>query len=139
MEGDTHNLQQQYNSLNAKIERLEERYIEEEITAELYHKFSSKYKEEKREIEKKLLDATKQVSNLEECVEMTMGFASEMATRWHSADYSTKQDIQFLLFPQGISYDKKSDRCRTSRINIPLAYLAYFKQVILNDKRGIPD
>ena len=132
-------LQKQYNELNKRIERLEERFVEEEIRADLYNKFSAKYELEKQEMERNLSQASKKVSNLGECVETALEFAAEMPVKWHSADYVTKQNVQFLLFPEGIFYDKKTDRCRTSRINILFLYLAHFKQIALNDKRGIPE
>gem|GEM_PF-5942115 len=49
-----------------------------------------------------------------------------------------KNPTLFLVFPEGISYDKKMDECRTSRINISFSYPAYIKQLI-NNKRGIPE
>ena len=36
---------------------------------------------------------------------------------WDSADYSQKQQLQNLIFPDGIYYSKKKDMCRTARVN----------------------
>ncbi|QIH33437.1 hypothetical protein [Sphingobacterium sp. DR205] len=50
-----------------------------------------------------------------------------------SFDYSlslknnAKSCIQFLLFPKGLSYNKKTDECRTTRINLLFLYLSYFQ------------
>src|SRR5690606_16481715 len=66
-------------------------------------------------------------------------FALELHLKWVSADYNTKQRIQFLLFPQGLSYCKKTDECRTTRINSVFLYISYFQQIISNKKRGIPE
>ncbi len=41
--------------------------------------------------------------------------------------YIAKQRIRFLLFPEGITYNKKTDECRTPRINSVFAYVAYFQ------------
>lgn len=131
-------LQKQYAEIIQKIERLDERYIEEEINGELYMKFSKKYKAEKREFEGNLLKASQKVSNLEECINLTTEFATKMPSRWLSADYLTKQRIRFLVFPDGICYNRKADGCRTKRINLLFAYIAHLKQVICNEKRGIP-
>jgi hypothetical protein len=68
-------LQTQYTEINKKIERLEERFIEEEINPDLYSKYAEKYRIERKEIEANLLKASKQVSNLEECVDIAIGFA----------------------------------------------------------------
>lgn len=119
--------------------RLEERYIEEEISGELYHKYRDKYNEEKAEIEKNLLRLSKQVSNLDESVGFAIKIALQLPLKWVSADYNTKKRIQFLLFPKGISYSKKTDECRTPRINKFFLYIAYFQQVTSNKKRGIPE
>ena len=132
-------LQTQYKEINKKIERLEERFIEEEIKPDLYSKYAEKYRSEKKEIEAHLLKASQQVSNLEECVDMAIGFATKLPFKWLSADYFTKQQIQFLIFPEGMSYDKQTDRCRTKRVNTVFAYIAYLKQLFSQEKSGIPE
>jgi site-specific DNA recombinase len=106
---------------------------------DLYRKYNQKYKAEQKQIEEKLLRAGKKVSNLDKCVELAMDFAANLRQNWLFADYLTKQKIQLLLFPEGISYNKKTDTCRTFRINSVFAYIAHFKQVITNKKRGIPE
>lgn len=133
------NLQERYKELNKKIERLEERFIEEEIDGKLYGKYCEKYGTEKSEIEGELLKASKKVSNLDECINLAVDFASNMRKNWVLGDYLTKQHIQTLLFPDGIFYSKKTDGCRTTRINSVFAYIAHFKQLITKQKRGIPE
>ncbi|MGJ1413105.1 recombinase family protein [Sphingobacterium multivorum] len=136
---DYRNLQDQHTEILKKINRLEERYVEEEIGGDLYRKYRKKYDGEKAEIEENLMKLSRQVSNLDENVGFAMQFALELPLKWVSADYNTKKRIQFLLFPQGISYSKKTDECRTPRINLIFSYLAYFQQLITNKKRGIPE
>lgn len=133
------NLQHQHTELLKKIDRLEERYVEEEISSELYNKYRDKYNVEKTEIESTLLKLSKQVSNLDETVGFAIKIAFELPLKWVSADYNTKKRIQFMLFPEGISYSKKTDECRTPRINMFFAYIAYIQQIISNKKRGIPE
>ena len=118
---------------------MEERFIEEEITAELYNKYTEKYKEEVSDIDTELAKASRQVSNLEQCVSLAVDFAVNMPQKWLSADYGTKQRIQNMLFPSGIFYNKETDRCRTERVNLLFLYLAHFKQVALKKKRDIVD
>ena len=118
-----------------KINRLEERFIEEEINADLYKKFSEKYVLEKREVEEHLLKASKQVSNLEECVDMTIDFTAKMPFKWQSANYYTKQQIQFLVFPEGIRYNRKTDQCRTTSVNAVFAYIAYVMHELTQQKK----
>lgn len=138
-EDDQQRLQKEYGELMKKINRLEERYIEEEINADLYNKFAEKYNAEKKELEDNLMKASKQVSNLDECVDLAVDFVPKLRSRWVLGDYSTKQKIQYLLFPEGISYSKKIDGCRTKRINWLFAYIAHLQQVMLQKRRGIPE
>lgn len=126
-QGDYQYLQDQHSAIVKKINRLEERYIEEEIGGDLYHKYRDRYTVEKKEIEEKLMVLSRQVSNLDESIGFAIKFALELPLKWVSADYNTKQCIQFLLFPRGISYAKKTDECRTPRINSVFLYIAYFQ------------
>ena len=132
-------LQKQFKELTEKINRLEERFIEEEVSADLYHKYLEKYTVEKKGLETSLLKASSQVSNLEECVDLAIAFASKMPFKWLSADYLAKQQIQFLVFPDGIRYNKKTDGCRTSRINVVFGYIARLMQDLTQQKSGIPE
>lgn len=125
-EDDNKLLRQQYAEIVKKIERLEERFVNEEIKGDLYSKFSEKFRLEKSEIEKNLLKSSEKVSNLEECVDLAVDFAMKMPLGWLSADYYTQQRIQYLLFPEGMRYDKETGKCRTFRINKLFVYVAYF-------------
>jgi site-specific DNA recombinase len=132
-------LTNQYKELKKKIDRLEERYIEEEINSDLYQKFSVKLKAEKDELERKILNASKKSSNLGDCIDISLDLASKLADKWASSDYLTKQKIQTMVFPEGITFSKKRDEVRTPRINFVFSYIAYFQQIISNKKSGIPE
>ena len=136
---DYQQLQTQHKEIVSKIERLEERYIEEEIGGDLYRKYGQKYDTERSELEQKLMKLSRQVSNLDDGICYAILFALELPLKWISTDYNTKQRLQYLLFPDGISYCKKTDKCRTSRINIVFLYIAYFQQLLSQKKRGIPE
>ena len=47
-------LKELYTAITQKIERLKERSIEEKLSANLYKKYSDKYRHEKKEIETEL-------------------------------------------------------------------------------------
>ena len=51
--------------IDKKVEQLEERLIDEEINRQMFDKYSVKYIEEKKDIEKHLATCGNQVSNLE--------------------------------------------------------------------------
>ena len=130
-------LMNQQREIAKKMERLEERYIEEELTKDLYIKYFEKYKEEKNEIDKSLNQPENEVSNLELCIEKAISISSNLASTWSSANYSTKQKIQFLLFPEGIRYNKKNNICRTNRINSVFGYISQLNWDSSKQKSGI--
>ncbi|QEM08368.1 hypothetical protein DIU31_023940 [Mucilaginibacter rubeus] len=132
-------LSNQYKELEKRIGRLEERYVEEEINSDLYNKFLEKYHQEKGELERKLLNASKKSSNLGNCIDISIEIASKMAEKWVLSDYVSKQQIQSLVFPEGITFSKKKEEVRTPRINSLFLYLTYLQQLISNKKSGIPE
>jgi hypothetical protein len=103
--------------VDRKIERLEERFIMEEIDRDMFKKYKEKFQTEKQEISKNLAKSGKQVSNLDECIEKAMTVCSKLATMWVSSEYGDKQALQNLVFPEGMTYNRKKDECRTPRIN----------------------
>ncbi len=132
-------LHDEYAKLQKKITRLEERFIEEEINRDLFNRFSEKFALEKKELEASMAKASERVSNLDECIDLALDFASEMPSRWDSSDYITKQGIQNLVFPEGIRYIKEKRKSRTTRINSVFLYIAYLQQVTAKKERGIPE
>ena len=67
----------QHSAIKSKGLRLEERYIEEEIGNELYTKYKSRHDVEKFEIEGNLMKLSNQISNLKECVDLTVEYATD--------------------------------------------------------------
>lgn len=117
-------LKRQIVELEKKIDRLEERMVSEEIPFDIYQKHAEKFKAEKTELERDLLKTDKGVSNLGKCIDMIIACASKPASAWKLMPYKEKMLFQFMLFPDGISYNKQKDRCRTTKINSVIRYFA---------------
>jgi site-specific DNA recombinase len=135
-EFDGERMQKQLEELNKKLNRLEERFIEEEITKEMYLKYSEKTKEEKREIEMELAKSNNRCSNLENIVDGALEFATKFKPLWDLGDYWQKQKLQYMLFPDGIYYDKKNDTVRTARVNSVYSCFAELARVSAKKKSG---
>ncbi|MDL5051484.1 recombinase family protein [Oscillatoria amoena NRMC-F 0135] len=103
--------------LQKLLERLEERFILEEVTKEMFYKYKEKYETDIRVLEKQLGETQNGVSNLDKCIETAINISSNLQELWDIKDYYGKQKLQQLVFPDGISYDKKNNRCRTKRVN----------------------
>lgn len=107
-----------------KIERLEERYIDEEVSKDLYEKHSAKYKQEEKEINKELQKLEEQTSNFDGCIDIAVATASRLGNLWEESDYNMKQKLQNLVFPEGVLYNKKNGQCRTTRVNFIFEIIA---------------
>ena len=97
----------------------------------MFEKFKGKFIEERSEIYKSLAKNVKKVSNLELLIDNAIIMASKLSSLWDSSDYADKQTLQKLVFPEGLSYCRKTNECRTLRINSIFRYIA--------DQAGISD
>ena len=129
-------LRNQIKEIEKKLECLEQRLIEEEIDRAMFDKYRGKLVSEKAEIEKQLGSNGNQVSNLEKCVDTTMTYASKLNTLWDVADYSKKQQLQFLVFPEGMYYDKRNEQCPAPRVNSVFLYITHLADVLRKNKSG---
>ena len=118
-----------------KIERLEERFVMEEITSEQYHKFVPKLKEKHHQITLQLEKAQVGVSKWEEAVEKVMELCLNLPQLWQQSDYTQKQKLQYLVFPDGMLYDRKNDLCRSISVNPVFEYVAHLTRVVANGEK----
>jgi site-specific DNA recombinase len=127
-------LEKQLQEVNKKIERLEERFVDEDITKDLFDKFTTKLKAEKLITEKQLQKVPEKTSNLENTIVKALNLSSKLNTAWHSSDYIGRHKIQYLLFPDGISYNRQNDECRTLRVNEIFLAMASLARVSEKEK-----
>ena len=62
--------------------------------------------------------------------------ASKLASLWDSSDYADKQTLQKLVFPDGLSYCRKTNECRTLRVNSVFHYIADLTGISEQNKSG---
>ena len=120
--------------INKKIERLEDRYIDEELDKELYHKHRDKLRKEEAEIHEELEKLEQQASNFDGCIDTAVSIASQLDRLWIESEYNMKQKLQNLVFPEGINYDKENRQCRTGRVNWIFEIIACISKNIKNKK-----
>lgn len=122
--------------LEEKIERLEERFINEEIKADLYEKFSAKFRKEREELEAFVNMTSFSNSNLEKYLNRSLDFLVELPSLWASSGYKEKQELQQTIFPEGIYFSKKNRETRTTKINSVFALIARQKGVLEEKETG---
>lgn len=121
------------------MERLEERFINEEINPELYGKFNKKFKQEVWEIEQKIGGCPVSASNLEYYINRSIEFATELPSLWTSSSFKDKQKLQKLIFSEGIYYNKQKDETRTTKMNSVFLLIASLQGVTGQKNKGLHD
>ncbi len=136
VEEDSSALKQRLSEVDKKLKRLKDRFIEEEIDRDMFEGYGSRYKAEKAEIERELEKRPQKKSNLEKFVERSLELSCKLEEMWSLGTYEEKQKLQYLIFPEGIYYDKKTDGCRTLRINFVFELISSMSEDSGNKKRG---
>lgn len=103
----------QLNELSTKLERLEERFITEELTAELYHKYKAKFEKEIQEIEAQKANNQIEMSKLDNYIAFSLECSVNLSKMWALGNYNQRQELQNALFDSGIVYDRQKDECRS--------------------------
>ena len=129
-------IRKQITELNSKINRLEEKYVNDEIDRDMFQKFISKYKAEKQELEQKLDDRALNSSNLEKIISKGLKIAGNLSELWASSDFADKRQLQKLVFPEGILYNKSEDRVQTPRVNSLFLPIPMLTRVSGDNKNG---
>jgi site-specific DNA recombinase len=121
--------------IKKKIEKVEERFVLEEIDKAMYTKFKSKYNKEYIEIEKELNISSISSSNLQKVIDFTIETRSKLLSMWENTNYHAKQIFQDLVFPDGISYNRELDQYRTTRINSFFSIIPEMIRVLRGKKK----
>jgi site-specific DNA recombinase len=119
-------LKQSLSDVESKLEKVEERFAYGEIDRDVFEKVGGKLKEEKRKIEDQIEESKNKLSNPSLFIEKALEICSDLSNLWVSADYIGKVNLQKILFPSGILYDKKMGNYRTGRVNIILELTRLF-------------
>lgn len=130
-------LKANYQEINRKIERLEERFMEEEVTRELYMKYLEKHKAEQLEIQRNLQKIEIPASNPQDYAQLITSYAQDLRQMWLTAEYKQRQKIQNYLFPLGLRYCKEEGLVRTEDFNSVFLWIARKQQELEQKKCGI--
>lgn len=107
-----------------KLERLEERFILEELNCELYNKYKSKFEKEMEKTEAQKANNKIEMSKLEDYIAVSLDFAINLREMWSLGDYTQRQELQNALFSDGILYDRQKDECRSTGENTFVSEIA---------------
>lgn len=121
---------------NSQLEKIEKKYLLDEIDKEIYIKHTSKIKAEIAELTKSLSTSEINSSNLEKAVEKCLIIAQNISGTWAEAGFDNKRRLQNLVFPEGIMYNKENGVVRTLKTNSLFSSIPYWQRVIEENKKG---
>ena len=130
------NNRKRISELKGQLEKVEERFVLGEISKEQYMKFSSLYEQQIKNIELEMGQFEKISSNLEKAVEKGLVITQNLRQLWVSSDYHEKQRLQYLVFPEGMMYNKKTDEVLTTRVNSLFGEIALLSKSSVKNKKG---
>ena len=116
------------NGIKTRHEKLEEKYIYEGISKEIYQKHLSRLMSEKTEVERDLNKPEIKLSNLNKLIDFSSKMSTNLLNLWDKEDYDRKVEIQSMVFPNGIKYHRKKQLYRTERINSLFALNTRFSE-----------
>jgi len=134
--GNTTQYQAKIKELDEKAERPEERFINEEIKADLYQKYAEKFKAEREELRRYLEKTVYSPSNLKNYIEKSLEYVLNLPSVWASSRYIEKRKLQLRVFPEGFFYNKKNDQPRTTKMNRVFALIARLKGNVEEKETG---
>ena len=87
------------------------------MNAEAFEKFYSRLATEKAEIVRQINNSEKSISNLSESIRQAITLCSKLNTVWASEEIKVREQLQKVVFPEGIIYDAKIGGFRTAKVN----------------------
>lgn len=129
----------QVKELKEKLYKIEERFACGEIDRDIYNRVSEKLKEEVRKIDESIENTSVKISNPEKVFDFVISLSAKLSATWALGDYYQKQNVQKMLFPDGLQYNKESDTYLTQRWVSPIVVTSYLSTILKEKKNGIPD
>lgn len=124
------------NDIKKKLDTLEERFAFGEVTKEVYVRVSSRFKSEMEAITSQIEGSRKKLSNPEKFVDYALKICENLSELWDSVGYDQRIQLQELLFPGGILFDREIENYRTIEVNQILQLTRSFSIDSKQNKKG---
>jgi site-specific DNA recombinase len=129
----------QHTELKKKLDTLERRYAFGEIEKELFVKYSSELKAELLEIEQNLEKCAPALSNPKEFIKMGLERSVTISESWSKANVQSRKQLQAMMFPDGVYYDREMEGYRTTRVNGFFALSSQIQGFLVEKEKGKSD
>ena len=106
------------------------------MPAETYQKFLQRFNTEKDQIVKNLEQVVSTSSNHDELLSKALSFSLKLLSTWASANVNEKENLQKLIFPDGVTYNRKNGTFRTEKINKVFRCIATLNCITSENEKG---
>ena len=117
-----------------KIEEIKVKYGLGQIDESVYKVTLSHLNTSLAEIRRGLEDSSQNLSNERKFIDRVIATTCKLGTFWKEANFTTRQTLQNLVFPNGIIYDKVLDDYRTDEENEVFKIFRRFTTSYITDK-----
>lgn len=107
-----------------------------ELEKELYIKYIAKFRKERLDISTEMDTLDFEKSNLKKRVEKYAQILCNLPQIWGSNGYKGKLELQKLLFPNGLEYDREIDDYRTPEFNYVAFEMARIERDLSKKVKG---
>ena len=129
-------LDKKVNKIQNNLEKIERRFVLDEIERELYIKYKSEFETELHEINEEIQNSQFNLSNLENAIENVVEYALNLPNLWACADIEEKKRIQNMVFPDGIRYNYQNHSYRTDNVNFLFSAIPIITTDLAGKKNG---
>lgn len=129
----------QLSQLEKNIKTVKTRHAIGEVSNEDYAEIMKDFNERRDEILLNLEKVGNNLSNFEKVIPLIISKASDLRSLWRDGNYETKRKIEYLVYPNGIFWDKKNRSYRTENRNSVFDLLDGYSVGYGNEKRTASD
>ena len=133
----TSTLNKKKTEVENKIKNVQYRFGVGEIGEEVYNVTMSKLKEEQSEITQQLESITENLSNKVKYIDAVIVMCCKLGSLWNEGNFHFRQNLQKLVFPDGVLFDKKIDGYRTEIDNVVFDIFRRFSDGYKNNKGAV--
>ena len=135
----TNLLNKQKSEVENKIKTAKYRLGIGEISKDVYEVTISTLEDKLSEIKVQLGSLSEDLSNQMKYIDKVIVMCCELGDLWKNGDFRLRQNLQSLVFPDGVLYDKKMDGYRTENENEVFDIFRRFSDAYKNNKGAAVD
>ncbi len=122
-----------------EIKNVKFRYATNKITEDVYSVAIAKLQDDLFEIKNQLGKMEENLSNQKRYIDAVIAMCCKLGSLWENGGYHLRQNLQNLVFPDGVLFDKKIDGYRTENENAVFDIFRRFSDNYKNDKGTAAD